>query len=409
MPDVSQPLPTPARPVVYLHVGGPKSGTTYLQEVLWRNREVLLAGGVCYPGGSPDAQYRAVQDLLGGAFHEQPDPGLRGAWQRLMDEVRYAEGSVVISHELLGLASADRVEAALATLRFADVHIVYTARDLARQIPSVWQEDLKNRHTLGFEEFVRGLRGDDPRPHWLVGFFWKLQSPARVLETWGCSIPAERVHVVTVPPPGHPPDLLWERFASTVGIDPARCDADVGAAANRSLGVTEANLLRRMNPVLAAELDWPTYQKWVKFGLTGSIRSDRVRSVPITLPAAEHPWVLERSELLCTDLRERGYDVVGDLDDLLPTRDDQDTRHPDDASDDEQLDAATVVVAGLIRRLAAPPPPSAPTPAPPPPPPLMLVRHAVQQASEQYPPLMWARRTYRLVKSVSLRAVGRDG
>ena len=37
---MSQPAATPA-PRVVLHVGAPKSGTTYLQRVLWRNRDEL--------------------------------------------------------------------------------------------------------------------------------------------------------------------------------------------------------------------------------------------------------------------------------------------------------------------------------------------------------------------------------
>ena len=41
-------------------------------------------------------------------------------------------------------------------LSFAEVHVVCTARDLARQIPAVWQEDVKNRHVVTFADFVAG-------------------------------------------------------------------------------------------------------------------------------------------------------------------------------------------------------------------------------------------------------------
>lgn len=37
-------------PVIYLHIGAPKTGTTYLQNVLWRNRERLRTDGLLYPG-----------------------------------------------------------------------------------------------------------------------------------------------------------------------------------------------------------------------------------------------------------------------------------------------------------------------------------------------------------------------
>ena len=35
---------------VYLHVGLPKTATTYLQTILWANREVLEEQGVRLPG-----------------------------------------------------------------------------------------------------------------------------------------------------------------------------------------------------------------------------------------------------------------------------------------------------------------------------------------------------------------------
>ena len=37
---------------VYLHVGLPKTATTYLQTILWANRDALEQQGVRLPGGS---------------------------------------------------------------------------------------------------------------------------------------------------------------------------------------------------------------------------------------------------------------------------------------------------------------------------------------------------------------------
>ncbi len=35
---------------IFLHIGAPKSGTTYLQTVLWANRENLRRQGLLMPG-----------------------------------------------------------------------------------------------------------------------------------------------------------------------------------------------------------------------------------------------------------------------------------------------------------------------------------------------------------------------
>ncbi|MQA15646.1 MAG: hypothetical protein GEV09_16210 [Pseudonocardiaceae bacterium] len=386
------------RPVVYLHLGAPKTGTTYLQGVLSHNRDALRHDGLLYPGARHTSHFLAAQDLLRIPFNGYEDPDVAGAWGRLVEEVRSTGGSALISQELFALASAEDADRAMDALSFAEVHVIYTIRDLARQIPSVWQEDLKNRHALSFAEFVRGLRGDDAQPHGLIELFWRLQDPVDVLRRWGGQVPPERVHVVTVPARGSGSGL-WERFAHTIGIDAGRYETDVPEAANRSLGVVEANLLRRLNPVLAGELDWPTYEQWVKGFLATSALVERDGLIPIMLPAVEYGWVLERSKRFVMDLADAGYDVIGDLGEILPAcpADDGVHRHPDDASDAEQLDAAADAMAGLIRRLGKPPP-ARPIPTPLPDEPTTLFRLGAQQLSHRHASVMWLRRLYRLGK-----------
>src|SRR5262245_64817592 len=126
---------------VYLHVGTPKSGTTSLQELLWRNRERLRGAGLLYPGDQPDAHFLATLDLLDRHFHGQA--AADGAWERLAAEVQAWGGTAVISHEMLAPARPDTVRRAMDSLAGVEVHIVCTARDLARQVPAVWQEDVK--------------------------------------------------------------------------------------------------------------------------------------------------------------------------------------------------------------------------------------------------------------------------
>ena len=50
--------------VVYLHIGSPKTGTTYIQDVLWANREALEADGVLLPGHYRYARVEAARDLV---------------------------------------------------------------------------------------------------------------------------------------------------------------------------------------------------------------------------------------------------------------------------------------------------------------------------------------------------------
>src|SRR5258707_7821819 len=56
--DVTE-TPAGTRPRVILHIGEPKTGTTSLQQIMWRNRSELAAGGVVLPGHHPQDDFRA--------------------------------------------------------------------------------------------------------------------------------------------------------------------------------------------------------------------------------------------------------------------------------------------------------------------------------------------------------------
>jgi hypothetical protein len=73
---------------LFLHVGLPKSGTTYLQAVLAENKQRLRdRARVLYPGASWEDQVLAARDVLAADPHGVQDPKVRGAWGRLLDEV----------------------------------------------------------------------------------------------------------------------------------------------------------------------------------------------------------------------------------------------------------------------------------------------------------------------------------
>jgi hypothetical protein len=57
---------------VFLHVGPPKTGTTYLQEMLWRHRERLEDAGITLPLKSRRAQFRAAAALCDDRYADVP-------------------------------------------------------------------------------------------------------------------------------------------------------------------------------------------------------------------------------------------------------------------------------------------------------------------------------------------------
>ena len=89
-------------------------------------------------------------------------------------------------------------------------------------------------------------------------------------------------------PRGGPASLLWARFASVLGIDPGGADLS-RARANSSLGLLEAEFLRRMNEALPGELpDW-FYTRNIKRILAHDVLRARPRQARLALPAAGKP------------------------------------------------------------------------------------------------------------------------
>jgi hypothetical protein len=335
--------------VTYVHIGAPKSGTTYLQKTLWDNRGALRDKGVLYPGEAFLTHAHAVLDLTRQRFFGHEDPAIAGAWQRMVDEIRAWDGTAIISQELLSPARPDVIDRALTSLAFSEVHLIYTARDLARQVPAAWQENVKNRYDMSFEDFLATLRAPAEEMHTLGVGFWRMQDAAGVLARWGRDLHPERIHLVTVPPGPVPRNLVWNRFCTVTGLD-AGAYALPGDAANVSLGRHEANLLRRLNLVLGEEVRWPLYNQCVTGLLGMDVLAHRPRRQEIVLPPVDRAWIADRSRPMVQALRAEGYDIVGDLDDLLP--DAASEPAPDDGSADaEMLEGAVSAMAALLGRL----------------------------------------------------------
>ncbi|GAA5104959.1 hypothetical protein GCM10025762_07500 [Haloechinothrix salitolerans] len=310
--------------------------------------------GLLYPESSGNAHFLAAHDLRGLDYYGVSGPKIAGAWGNVVGAVRGWDGPAVISHEMFSLADAETVRRAMRDLEGLEVHIVITARDLARQIPAHWQEDIKNRGLLTYADYLHSLkRIDDTVNPFFANIFWNYQNLPSVLRTWAGDIPPERVHIVTAPPRGTThKDALWPRFARTIGIDPAECPADV-TVRNPSMGLVETNLLRRLNSRIIDTLDGPSYHNMIKHYLAVDVLAARSDSTPLRLPVEDREWVTQRAKELVRELREAEYHVVGDLEELVPIWDETEqlTRHPDDASDAEMLDASLDALAGVLHRM----------------------------------------------------------
>jgi len=343
-------MPGPRRgPRVLLHIGEPKTGTTFLQQVMWRNRSELAAQGVVLPGHHPQDHYRASQDLRDiPKLASDPAGSWTGEWEILARQAQQAARVAVISHELFSAVDAEQADRAVRSLEPAEVHIVLTVRDMGSLLPAEWQETVKHRNARGWEDWLadvidRESVSADRRQWW----FWRVHDTLAVLDTWSGRVPPERVHVITTPVRGSDNGLLWERFAALLEVDPA--SVDLGRArANASLGLPEVEFLRRLNEVLPDEVpDW--FYMWnVKESLAHQALAARPRGARLALPAGREDWAREQAQILIAGLKDSDYDLVGSVDELWPQTAAEPAASPADQPADQVLDAAVQAASALV-------------------------------------------------------------
>ncbi|KAA1421077.1 hypothetical protein F0U44_01765 [Nocardioides humilatus] len=329
--------PDPAQRVV-LHVGTPKSGTTFLQRALWRNRDELETLGVVAAGKRHYDMFHAAIELrqshdFWGRSPEQID----GTWQRLCDGARAYPGTTVMSHELLGAAKREQVDTGLAALEGLDVHLVVTARDLGRQVASDWQERVKNGNPVTFSDFCANVGLERQNG------FWRNQHLVGIFDRWARAIPPENVHLVVGPPSGAAPDVLWRRFGDAIGFDASAIDPTKDeSTANQTLGAVQVAVLRRVNEELGGRIPQPMYSRVVKRVFAQSILAGQ-SSAPAQCP----PELVERLGQIAkrqnSRFVKRGYRIHGDLDELVPLQSSGPWVDPDAV--DPELEAAAAVAA----------------------------------------------------------------
>jgi hypothetical protein len=327
---------------VFVHIGLPKTATTYLQTILWGNREVLEQQGIRLPGPERRFHYwctRVVREDV--TFAERANERQRGAWDRVRADLDAWPGTGIISHEFFAAASADQAARMVAQLRGAEVHLVVTAREPLGLFAASWQEYVKNRGVISMERFSDQV-SDDPSDVWN----WRGLDLRLVLERWAPAFPAERVHVLPLPVTGAPRRDMWDRFAGLVGADAD--SVDLGQSfENTSMGVVEAETLRRINHHLGdfnSAIDRGTYIR--------TYLADE-RLVP---RGGERFWpsparveeIRQRGQAAVDHVREQAYDVLGELDSLLVPDELPERRTPESVSEGEVAQVAAELVATIL-------------------------------------------------------------
>lgn len=296
---------------VCLHLGCFKTGTSHLQRTMMANRDALRDAGVLWPGRTYGDQVDWAHYVKSGESRAQGD------WQRVVQDIDAWDGPMaVVSMEFLSLADASGVSRAIQSLSHHRLKIVLTARDLGRVVPAQWQESVQHRHDWSYSDYLKGITGSKDRRSKAYRHFWSRHDWPGILATWR-EASHDDLNLLVVPPTGTPRGLLWERFASVIGVQADQYVEPV--AVNESLGAASAEVLR----YAARSLNAGTYSadavRVKKKVLAKTLMAARKAEEPaLALPPEWEGWAEDTTELLLDRIRTLAPTMIGDLEELRP-------------------------------------------------------------------------------------------
>jgi hypothetical protein len=296
---------------VFLHVGPAKTGSTFLQHLLWINQDRLLLQGFLEPSETEGQMWAAANDAQGCAYIHFAMPEAAGSWQRICERVAGYDGPVILSQEIFALSSEEDIYRIAAALAPRPIVLIVHARNLAALIPSAWQENIK---------------AADPTPSWpdflakqrRTRLFWS--DAAAIVRRWRRCAPVCDAHVVVVPPKGSPRNVLLHRFAEAMGIDVATWRDDQRAM-NRSLDSVQAEAIRLLNWRSSSFLSQATQRHIIQQTILPMMPPPDPNFL-IKMPASEWAWVSGETERRIDELVRSGAAIHGDLAELVPRSED---------------------------------------------------------------------------------------
>lgn len=325
---------------VFLHIGLPKTATSYLQTIVWSNRDRLRQAGVVVPGTRRTDHLWASREVREDPHLHRAPEAHRTAWTRLRRELSSTPGTGLISHEFFAAASERQARAVVSALGDAEVHVIVTAREPLGLFTASWQESLKNGSTTPMADYGRKVSGS-PMAIWN----WRTLDLELVLQRWSEAVPPERIHVLVLDPTAGREDI-WRRFAGLLDLDPDSLDLSQSFP-NTSMGVAEAETLRRINMRLDG------FNRAFDKGVYIRTFLADERLVP---RKGEKFWpepdqiadCRRRATSAVSYLQEGGFDVSGQVEHLLVPDELEHRRVPASVTDAEVADVAVGLAATML-------------------------------------------------------------
>ena len=332
---------------VYVHVGCPKSGTTYLQRILRHNQASLAEQGVLVAG-------KTHVELVHAGFVVREDSRLEnlperaaGAWDRVVDAGPWLPGPTRRSSATScspGPGASRRPPRCRLWPGWRSMWSSPPATS-ARRSPRPGRSGSSSPSTTPLEEWEPPPESRVRAPSGAGAPWTRRRSPPAGVPT----LPPERVHIVTAPRRGVARSELWDRFAEACSLQDVTVDLDIPPA-NESLGVKAAEVLaqgERTGP--GPDQGCPRAVAWLRDTLAHTVLAPLDDE-----PMAHHRRPARRgarsgrARPSPRSARPAGRSTATSLT-LAATR--REGRLPGEVPADELLDVAVRTIAGLLLEL----------------------------------------------------------
>ena len=150
-----------------------------------------------------------------------------------------------------------------------------------------------------------------------------------------------------MPPPGAPPGLLWERFSQAFGLDGLDLDLE-GERANPSLGAPETACCGGSTGRPTRDEPPGDYRPLVRELLAHQTLSRRTELAAARAARGRARLGQELTAAWVEEIKDRGYDVIGDLDDLVGAPPAPPYADPDQPDERQVADAALDAITALL-------------------------------------------------------------
>ena len=182
-----------------------------------------------------------------------------------------------------------------------------TLRPLLRVMPSMWQQNVQQGRTIGFEDWIRQTLAEPSRP------FWTLERHDQLIDRWVQVIGADRVIGVVVDDRDH--GVVMRAFEGLLGLRPGTLIVERDLM-NRSLTMAEAEAVRAFNVAFKARgLPRDLHARTMRFG-AAQLMKRRVtppEERAVTMPGWAYPDVARIQQEIVAGVRASGIEVIGDI------------------------------------------------------------------------------------------------